>query len=224
VKSIIIKEGVEAFVDDEDYEYLSQMKWSQQVGYAVSGSKIKGIYECAGNVLMHRLVINAKKGQIVDHIDRNKLNNTKENLRFVSFHQNAHNRPKRKNTKSEFKGVVPKKRGNYVFYDAICNIYGRNFLGTYNTEIAAAYAYNKKALELSPDYALLNKFDLSIEELEKKIIDELIVPIKSEKQSKQKGVVWCKSRQMWRARKQGIKCKEFKEEIDAINYYKKFLS
>lgn len=222
MKSIIIKEGVEAFVDDEDYEYLSQMKWSLMAnGYAICGRKIQGIDKKSN--MMHRLVINAKKGQIVDHIDRNRINNTKQNLRFVSIEQNCHNSSKRKNAKNKFKGTVYRERVNA--YESRCKMFGKhNNLGTYKTEIAAAYAYNKKALELSPDYVFLNKFDLSTEELEKKIIDELLLPKKAEKQSKQKGVIWHKPTQKWMARKKGFKSKLFKEEIDAINYYKKYLS
>jgi len=97
---------------------------------------------------MHRLITKAKDGELVDHIDRNKLNNTRSNLRIVDREGNVHNQKKRTNTNNNFKGVQFIKR--LGLWQSRCRIYGNDyFLGYYKTEIAAAYAYNKKATELS---------------------------------------------------------------------------
>lgn len=131
-------------VDDSDYNKLSKHKWYLSSGYAINENREK----------MHRLIIQPKTNEIVDHIDRDKLNNTRSNLRIVTHRQNAHNSSKRKNTKNNYKGV------NYVekigLYQSRCRINGKDyFLGHFKTEIAAAHAYNLKASELSY-YCCLN--------------------------------------------------------------------
>ena len=90
MKEIILSKGDKTIVDDSDYEYLSQWKWYLSKGYAISNDKRKK---------MHRLVMNAKDREIVDHIDGNRLNNTRSNLRIVDKSGNAHNQQKRNNTK-----------------------------------------------------------------------------------------------------------------------------
>ena len=55
-----------AIISPEDYELISQFKWYLVHGYARTSRKMGNKTE---TVLMHRLVMNAKKGQIVDHIN-----------------------------------------------------------------------------------------------------------------------------------------------------------
>ncbi|MCH7719226.1 MAG: HNH endonuclease, partial [Chloroflexi bacterium] len=54
---------------------------------------------------MHRLITNAPKGLIVDHIDHNGLNNTRNNLRLCTPEQNDYNRRPQKGSTSKYKGV-----------------------------------------------------------------------------------------------------------------------
>lgn len=79
MKKIKLTQDKTALVDDDDYEYLSQWKWSLQRGYNkyYSARYFDGKY-----IYMHRLIISAKKGEYVDHIDNNGLNNQKLNLRI----------------------------------------------------------------------------------------------------------------------------------------------
>lgn len=97
------KSGKFALVDDEDYDYLSQFKWYYQNGYAVgrAGEPPIGKIRCQG---MHRYIMQAKKGQNIDHKDRDGLNNQKSNLRFATYSQNSMNRPAQY-TESGYKGV-----------------------------------------------------------------------------------------------------------------------
>lgn len=72
-----------ALVDDDSYAVLSKHKWSfHHNGYAVRGKP---------QVSMHRVVMGAQKGRQLDHINGDKLDNRKENLRFCTTRQNQYN-------------------------------------------------------------------------------------------------------------------------------------
>ena len=185
MKEIILSKGNTALVSDCDYDKLSMYKWYLSNGYAINETRQK----------MHRLVLNAKDGEIVDHIDRNKLNNQRSNLRLVNKEENVHNQQKRTNTKNNYKGVQYINR--LKLYQSRCRIYGNDYyLGLYKSEEAAAYAYNKKASLLSSTI-LLNKINIHIEDLERMLITDLISLNKADKRSDCKGVYWNKSKQLW---------------------------
>jgi hypothetical protein len=95
---------------------------------------------------------------IVDHIDRNKLNNVISNLRYVSISQNRINKNKILNTKSKFRGVYWDKVREKWFARVIINN-ERLHLGRYEYEIDAARAYNKKVIELFGEDAYVNQVD-----------------------------------------------------------------
>jgi hypothetical protein len=94
---------------------------------------------------------------VVDHIDGNKLNCTRENLRLCSVSENMANRKKiGKNdiTASKYKGVTKTKTGKWKSNCKKDNIVYS--LGIFETEKEAALAYNNKAIELHKTFALLN--------------------------------------------------------------------
>lgn len=97
-KKIKLTQGKYALVDNEDFQFLDQWKWFFDLrdGYARTNS---------GKILMHRLINGTPKGFITDHINRNKLDNRKENLRTVDKSLNAFNTGLWKHNKSGFKGV-----------------------------------------------------------------------------------------------------------------------
>lgn len=97
MKGIKLTKGKVALVDHEDYEYLSQWKWYFNGGYAVRG--------CPKRILMHRLIAKTPDGFDTDHINRNKLDNRKANLRVVSRSQNLLNVNPRKDNKSGYVGI-----------------------------------------------------------------------------------------------------------------------
>lgn len=81
---IYLASGQEVLVDEEDYPYLITSKWSQYSnGYAC---------EAGTRISMHRKIVNAKKGEIVDHINGNIFDNRKCNLRICSKSQNCMHR------------------------------------------------------------------------------------------------------------------------------------
>lgn len=152
MKEIPLTRGKVAIVDDEDYEYLSQWKWyCENSGYA------RRTFNSV-SVLMHVLLMNyPEKGQI-DHINGNKLDNRRSNLRICSHQENNRNKSKAKGKTSKYKGVwFDKSRNRWQAY--IDHEYKRYHLGRFKTEIEAAKAYNKKAKELFGQFAKLNKVE-----------------------------------------------------------------
>ena len=79
---ICLTRGAFALVDDADYGWLSQWKWRlNSHGYAIRTTCVEG---CEKIFNMHRAILGAERLQYVDHIDHNRLNNTRANLRFVT--------------------------------------------------------------------------------------------------------------------------------------------
>lgn len=91
MKSLELSRGKIALVDDADFEWLNKYKWtlSGNSRYAIYYPKRKGKRRL---IQMHRVIMNAKKGEYVDHKDGNGLNNQRGNLRVVTHRQNMLNR------------------------------------------------------------------------------------------------------------------------------------
>lgn len=134
-----------ALVDDEDYEYLSQFMWSiDNYGYANRARKIeKNVWRPKR---MHHDIIPSKNGQIVDHINRNRLDNRRENLRICSSTESIRNRGLNKNNSTGYKGVYyNQKRSKYQAYITVNRRH--IYLGAYDNPTDAARAYDKSAVE-----------------------------------------------------------------------------
>ena len=112
------------------------------------------------NKRIHRLVaeafiLNLTNFPCVDHKDRNSLNNHLSNLRWCTQKENQHNRSKRKNTSSVYKGVSFDKKANkwraqIKHNDTVIN------LGCFTDEFEAAHVYDRKANEFFGVFAKLN--------------------------------------------------------------------
>lgn len=113
--------------------------------------------------------------EIVDHKDRNKLNENIENLRPATKFQNAQNVSKQKGTTSKYLGVcysqritrrIIKTTGKmgiwcYPKWCASITTEGKKIsLGYFKTEIEAAIAFNEAALKYNGEFANLNVIDL----------------------------------------------------------------
>ena len=152
MKEIQLTKGAVTIVDDEDYELLTKWKWHlQTAGYACNKGGVG-----KGTVYMHRLILDCPDDMIVDHIDGNRLNNKRENLRIVTYSQNHMNRKvKRKNCTSKFKGVsYDANRGKWRSYIKLDGKFIH--LGEFNTEMEAALTYDKAASERFGEYSSLN--------------------------------------------------------------------
>ena len=160
MKTIPLTKGKEAIVDDEDFEWLSQWKWCTKVSwrgnteifYAVRG---KGPRKAMKIFKIHRVIMNAKPGQIIDHINGDGLDNRRCNLRFVTASQNSWNTRPGGRGSSRFKGVSwskPKKK-----WRAYINLNNRQqHINHCELELQAAFAYNIRAILLFGEYACLN--------------------------------------------------------------------
>jgi hypothetical protein len=103
--------------------------------------------------LLHRLILNAKENEIVDHIDRNPCNALRSNLRIVPPSVNCHNRTKAANTSSKYMGVS-KSRNKFL---ATVTKDGITYNGgEYESELVAAWARDRLAMKIYGDFARLN--------------------------------------------------------------------
>jgi len=82
VKQIPLSDGAYAYVDAADFEWLSRWIWSLCNGYA-------GRRENGKLILMHREITQASQGMVVDHWNRNKLDNTRDNLHVCTQQENV---------------------------------------------------------------------------------------------------------------------------------------
>lgn len=159
MRKIITNKGLEVLVDDEDFEHLSQFKWRHDLqGYVVRSARVAEIRSGkikTRNVYLHREVMGFPASEI-DHIDQNKLNNMKANLRKASRRENALNMKKRKGDHhSRFKGVTWHSRNK--MWIARVRIGGKMWGKCFHTEIEAARAYNEKAREVYGPFVALNE-------------------------------------------------------------------
>lgn len=132
MKAIPLTKNKAAIVDDADFDYLSQWKWTTSTqGYAYRKEK-STIDPARPNVHLHRVVMDCPAGMVVDHINGNPLDNRRSNLRVCTQSTNLHNSRLAKNNKSGYQGVFwDKSSGKWV---ATLTVRGRSYrLGRHAT-------------------------------------------------------------------------------------------
>ena len=120
--------GNDAIVDIDDFERVNSLgKWHESdTGYAVIRSIIDGKKQ---TLRMHRVIMNCPNGKVVDHLNGNKLDCRKKNLRICTQKENANNLHNARGY------CFDKSRGKWVVR------YKNKFCGRYATEDEAKRAY-----------------------------------------------------------------------------------
>lgn len=153
---IPLTHGKYALVDRKDYDELVKYTWYfNENGYArrayVRSDGVKT------SKAMHRHILGAKKGELTDHINRDRLDNRRSNLRIATDRQNRINTGKFVGT-SRYKGVsfAPSQCGSRPWL-AQTRLNGKKvFLGYFETEEDAATVYNVAAQLFYDGFAYLN--------------------------------------------------------------------
>jgi len=156
---IPLTRGTYAIVDTDNLRGLNLYRWlcSHKIGtnYARRFEKGRTIY-------MHREIMNAPDGMEVDHINRNGLDNRRENLRLCTKAQNQQNSKKRRGKSSIFKGVSWDKKRRKWRVEITVNK-KRIMIGRFPSEMKAAEAYDVEALYYFGEFAKPNFKDVNNE-------------------------------------------------------------
>lgn len=147
MKQIPLTKGLFALIDDEDFEWLSQIKW-----HAHKDSNTKDTYyayckhpDKNSTLAMHRIILGITDPAIlIDHRNGNALDNQRDNLRISTHAQNMQNQKINSKNTSGFKGVGFRKDSG--LWRARISVNGKRItLGHFNTAEEAAIAYNEAA-------------------------------------------------------------------------------
>lgn len=144
--------GYKIMIDEEDFDMVSKYHWyvsktNSNNYYALRHSTSNGKRT---KMYLHREVMGATKGDIIDHIDMNGLNCQKANLRLSSKSMNAYNR--RSFGAIDYLGVSKHKdKFRMQIY-----VQGRRYSKVCDTAEEAAMLYNEYAKKFHGDYARLN--------------------------------------------------------------------
>lgn len=144
---ISLTRGKCAIVDDADFDELSKHKWYARYGRSGFYAR-RAIYDTNLKqeiISMHRLIANAPKGMVVDHINHDTLDNRRANLRVCTSRQNSLNKAgPNKNSTTGIRGVFESEYG----YISKIGVNGKSvYLGLFKCPIEAGKAYaeaNKK--------------------------------------------------------------------------------
>lgn len=144
--------GKYTLVENNDYEELSKYKWHYNGGYAARTENGRVIF-------MHRIINNTPDNFLTDHINRNRLDNRRCNLRTCTNSQNRMNSIKHNDKSTVYKGVTFHREHRWL---ARISLNGKIiYLGVFNTPEEGALAYNNKAIEIFGEFAVLNTLQIN---------------------------------------------------------------
>lgn len=158
MQQMMLHSGECILLDSEDYQKITKWKWQlSPTGYVARSTcyktKRKRIY-------LHRVLTNCPADKVVDHINKNKLDNRKCNLRICSQRENTVANNGWTNAQIPYKGVTyMSSSGKKILTKFRARIYANHKeinLGVYNSAVEAAQAYDQAAKIIHGEYAKLN--------------------------------------------------------------------
>jgi hypothetical protein len=152
MKEIMLTQGKVALVDDADWPLVAGRKWyANSIGRVTYAST-----HIAGRPIhMHRLIMETPPGIVTDHRNGDGLDNRRINLRLCTTSQNLSNRRKRSCQTSRYKGVHC-VLGCASWVSQITVAREVHYLGSFSSEVEAALAYDRAAIEAFGEFALTN--------------------------------------------------------------------
>ena len=149
MQKVPLSNGQFALVDDEDFEFVRIHKWHLSMrGYAYRRSK-------RDSISMHHDLMAVPEGHVQDHINGDRLDNRRTNLRPATALQNSANAKRRSDNTSGYKGVCWNKQAG-KWKAQIRRDGKRVFLGYFTDMVEAANAYDRSAKECFGEFAKLN--------------------------------------------------------------------
>lgn len=167
---VMASTGERFLVDKDDLHLLGNWSWKVHKGVVCRSD-----WKTKKTVILHRLIMDAPDGMVIDHINHDTLDNRKSNLRICTHQQNIMNSRKRKgNNTSKYKGVSYDKKHKWrmkITKDGISTD-----ISGFDTEEDAARAYNEYAKMLHGEFAYLNDIKDSgmTKEQQKHMMDNII--------------------------------------------------
>lgn len=155
--AIPLTKGSVALVDERDFIELNKYKWyADTAGYACRDTQKGGKRQ---HLYMHRVILGVQTSMETDHINGNKSDNRRNNLRLVTGTQNSMNRSKTKPGTSQYKGVslsMPPRQKTTRWAARVKKAGQLVYREHFTSEVAAAKAYDKAAKHYHGKYARLN--------------------------------------------------------------------
>lgn len=146
---IPLTQGLEALIDEQDVSLVNKYKWYANT--VANNREKKYTYPCSypygranGYVYLHRFIMSPKKGEVIDHLNGNTMDNRRSNMRVCSSRENNCNKSFHRDGK--LVGAVKTKDGTFV--SRIKTDGKLKYLGTHKTEYEAHQAYLEAYNEL----------------------------------------------------------------------------
>lgn len=148
MRKIKLSQGKHCLVDDEDYDTIMKFKWCCNN----SGLRAYAVGTIEGKmVLMHRFIMKPKKGEIIDHINGDRLDNRRKNLRICSYSENGQNLHVLRLNTSGLRGVSWSRRDSKWRVSIRAN--GKNIrLGEFYCKLDALFARKQAERKFWPTY------------------------------------------------------------------------
>lgn len=133
VCELLLRDGTVTLVDADVYEWAQHKRW-----YRNSNGYVVGIHPITGKRCgLHRIIMCPPPGLEVDHLNRNKLDNRRANMRRVTHQQNRQNLAAQRNSSTGVRGVSPDRKR----YRARLHLNGKRvWVGVFDTIDAAGEA------------------------------------------------------------------------------------